>query len=121
MNYPYEIMDAYEDETRRETVRRAVALHGQRLLAALVGVSRSALRKYLAMHDTGTEIRERIYEWCKDRPEPDVPPGTVALLLLAREYPPARRADARRRIAALLTELHTEAGVDARRWLLDEA
>lgn len=107
-------------EAQRILIRRELRTLPQRLVAPMIGISRGALRKFLAMSNPGPTTRERVRQWCADRPEPDTPPGAVALALLAREFRAPDRVAARRRLVALLVEIFAEAGDQPPRWLVEE-
>lgn len=107
-------------ESRRAALRRGLQSVPQRLLAALVGISRGSLRKFLDGSSPSSAARRRIREWCADQPEPDTAPGAIALFLLASEFPASRRGWARRQLASSLIRLHEDAGQHPRAWLMDE-
>jgi hypothetical protein len=107
-------------ESRRAALRRRLQSVPQRLLAALVGISRGSLRKFLDGSSPSSAARRRIREWCADQPEPDTAPGAIALNLLAAEFPACRRGWARRQLAGFLIRLHEEAGQHPQAWLMDE-
>lgn len=107
-------------ESRRAALRWGLRAVPQRLLAALVGISRGSLRKFLDGSSPSSAARRRIREWCADQPEPDTPPGAIALNLLASEFPASRRGWARRQLAGFLIRLHEEAGQHPQPWLMEE-
>lgn len=109
-----------EEEGQRIVLRRELRTLTQRLLAPLIGISRGSLRKFLGMSTPGDSTRERIRQWCADRPEPDVPPGAVALAILAADFRAADRARVRRTVAELLVELFAARGDQPPPWLVDE-
>lgn len=108
---------ARESEAMRMVLRRELRHTPQRLLAALIGISRSSLRKFLALSDPGEPTRERIRHWCEDRPPPDLPLGAVALSMLAAGLPAPHRLGARRALAARLAELYEEVGAPVPGWV----
>ncbi len=110
----------WEEESQRIVLRRELRTLTQRLLAALIGISRGSLRKFLGMSAPSSETRERIQHFCADRPEPVVPPGMVALAILAQEFRAPDRARARRRMAEYLLQLFAECGDQPPPWLIDE-
>jgi hypothetical protein len=107
-------------ESRRAALRRNLQSVPQRLLAALVGISRGSLRKFLDGSSPSGAARQRIREWCADQPEPDTAPGAVALNLLTAEFPAYRRGWARGQLTTFLIRLHEEAGQHPQPWLLEE-
>ena len=107
-------------ESRRAALRRGLQAVPQRLLAALVGISRGSLRKFLDGSSPSRAARRRIREWCADQPEPNTAPGAIAFNLLASEFPASRRGWARRQLAGFLIRLHEEAGQHPQAWLMDE-
>ena len=109
-----------EDEAHRIILRRELRSLTQRILAPLIGISRGSLRKFLAMSTPDAPTRERIREWCADRPEPDTPPGMVALAILAREFRASKRAWAREQLGEVLAALIAECGDQPPPWIVDE-
>ncbi len=102
-------------------LRRELRHTPQRLLAALVGIDRNSLRKFLALSDPAPETWARLREWARDRPEPDPPPGSVALALLAAGFPAPERLAARRGLARALLQLHVGADRQPPGWLVEES
>lgn len=110
-----------EEEAIRRALRKDLRTHaGQRVLAEQIGIGRSALRKFLDMSLPGQDTMEKLREWLQDRPEPEVPPGAVALAILAKEFPAPRRVWARRQLAQRLLELLGKAGVKVPAWVREE-
>jgi hypothetical protein len=107
-------------ESRRAAIRRGLRSVPQRLLAALVGISRGSLRKFLDGSSPRSEARQRIREWCADQPEPHTESGAIALNLLASEFPAPRRGWARRHLVEFLIRLHEESKQHPQAWLMDE-
>jgi len=110
-----------EEEAIRRALRKDLSTHsGQRILATQIGIGRGALRKFIAMSLPGEDTMEKLREWLQDRPEPDVPPGAVALSILAKEFPARRRVWARRQLAQRLKELLDRAGARVPGWVQEE-
>jgi hypothetical protein len=112
---------AREAEGVRMLLRRELRHTPQRLLAALVGIDRNSLRKFLALSEPAPETWARLREWARDRPEPDPPPDSVALALLAAGFPARERSAVRRRIAETLLRLHLDADRQPPGWLVEES
>ena len=117
---PWHVERVREMEALRAVLRAELRHTPQRKLAELVGISRSALRKFLAMSEPGEATLERIRQWCEDRPEPRLPPGVVALAVLVSRLPAPERLRARRQIAARLAEQYAEAGMAVPEWVEGE-
>ena len=109
-----------EAEGLRTTVQNAVVQHGQHLAAGLIGITRSSLRKFLALSEPRSQTLERLREWALDRPEPEVAPGSVGLVLLSAEFPAPYRPWARRRLAQTLAAMHAAVGTAPPDWLVEE-
>jgi len=112
---------AHEDEAIRRILKRELLNAGQRTLAPEIGIGRGALRKFLEMSTPGPHTLERLREWSQDREEEPVASGSVALAVLAREFPAPRRVWARRLIARRVAELLSKVGVDLPSWVQEEA
>jgi hypothetical protein len=110
-----------EEEAIRRALRKDLRTQaGQRVLAEQIGIGRGALRKFLDMSLPGHDTMEKLRDWLQDRPEPEVPPGAVALTILAKEFPAPRRVWARRQLAQRLLELLGKTGVKAPAWVREE-
>jgi hypothetical protein len=108
------------EEAVRRLLRRELRHLPQRLLAALVGIDRNSLRKFLALSTPEPATWRRLREWAEDRAPAEPAPGAVALALLAGEFPAPRRLWARRRLAATLHELYVELDRHPPAWLAEE-
>lgn len=121
---PTEVLRAFEKavelEALRTTVREAVRRNGQHLVAGLIGITRSVLRKFLAMSEPTPPSLARMREWCLNRPEPEVAPERVSLAVLAAGFPSEHRVWARRRIAHELGAMYVQIGVSPPGWLEQE-
>lgn len=111
----------WEAEALRLLLRRELRHMPQHLLAPIIGISRSSLRKFLALSEPTAETRRRLREWAMDRPEPAVPPGAVGLAMLAGEFPAPRRMWARRRLLQVLYAMHVELSQQPPGWIIEEA
>lgn len=111
---------AVELEALRTTVREAVRQNGQHLIAGLIGITRSVLRKFLAMSEPTPPSLARMREWCLDRPEPEVAPERVSLAVLAAGFPAEHRVWARRRFAHEFGEMYAQIGVSPPDWVKQE-
>ena len=110
-----------EAERLRRLLRRELRHMPQHLLAPLIGISRSSLRKFLALSEPTRETRRRLREWAMDRPEPDTPLGAVGLAILAGEFPAPRRLWARQRLLQALHDMHVELDRQPPGWIVEEA
>lgn len=110
-----------EAERLRLLLRRELRHMPQHLLAPIIGISRSSLRKFLALSEPTRETRRRLREWAMDRPEPHVPLGVIGLAVLAGEFPAPKRLWARRRLLQVLYQLHIELDQQPPGWIIEEA
>lgn len=115
-----ELERIHRAEGIRLLLRRELRHLPQRLLAPIVGISRSSLRKFLALSEPEPRTWARLREWAQDRPEPDVPPGALALALLAAEFPSPHRLRARKHLAHVLARLFAEQNRQPPTWLVEE-
>ena len=121
---PAEVLRAFERavelEALRTTVREAVRQNGQHLVAGLIGITRSVLRKFLAMSEPTPPSLARMREWRLDRPEPEVAPERVSLAVLAAGFPSEHRVWVRHRFAHELGAMYAQIGVSPPGWLEQE-
>ncbi len=108
------------EEGIRRLLRRELRHLPQRLLAPLVGIDRNSLRKFLALSRPEPATWRRLREWAADRPPTEPAPGSVALALLAGEFPAPKRPWARRRLAGALHDLYVELDRQPPPWLAEE-
>jgi hypothetical protein len=122
----HHVFDLFTDTRRLEALRLALVRElrtspGQRSLAAVIGVGRSVIRKFVEMRAVPTdENLRRLEEWAVDRPEVAPPATAVALAILVGELPAEARLVTRRRLAAELHRAHTHGGVSIPDWLASE-
>lgn len=107
-------------EAVRLLLRRELRRLPQRLLAPLIGIDRSSLRKFLALAEPQRDTWRRLEEWTRDRPEAPTPLGAVALAILASELPAPHRLRARRRLAEALMRQYVELDRQPPPWLVEE-
>ena len=117
--YP-ELERIQREEGVRRLLRAALRHLPQRLLAPIVGISRSSLRKFLALSEPEPRTWARLREWAEDRPEPAVPLGVLALAILAAEFPSPHRLRARKHLAHALAGLFAEQNRQPPTWLVEE-
>jgi hypothetical protein len=112
--------DALRAESLRRTLLEAVRQNGQHVTALLIGIPRAVLRRALAMSNPRPSTLERIREWALDFPDPEIAAGTVALAVVANEFPAPHRLWARRRLAQTIAAMHSACGHPPSEWLIEE-